>query len=554
MKMDVAYQNSVENFIISNPAVRMDRRSTPRYPFDEFSFPVPIIINNSPLSNYRIVFISMNGISIECTDHFKVSDRLDMTIHLPDSNVVQCNGRVVWQNKKELKNQYGIDIYYFRDNIDVYKTFISSLGTGKAVDDRRKGERRTKNDKDDSVSVRKFDRRLTKSFFIKCLRYNRMKDLMNKGHYFYMREQHSGALNKILRNGKELINFSSNNYLGLATHPALIEAAIQATEKYGVSTAGSRVLSGTNDLHTKLEKRLADFKGGEDCIVFPTGYSTNLGVLSALVTSSDYVLLDSKSHASIIDGCVLGGAKINLFKHNDMQDLEKKLGEVSIDKPKLILTEGIFSMDGDLGKIDEIYELSQKYDAAVFVDDAHATGVLGKKGKGSAEYFNLDGKIDIVTGTLTKALGCLGGFVVTNRNIVHYLKHNSRSFIFSTSLPPAICAALIKAIDIIEENPEIVDRLRENSEYVIRNVTEMGYHIGPTESPIIPIVIGDEILTYKMTGMLEESGIYASPVAYPAVKRQESRLRISLMATHTKDDLDCLVFHLKRIGKELGII
>lgn len=398
------------------------------------------------------------------------------------------------------------------------------------------------------------ERRLTKPIFLKCLKFNRPEKMMSGSAYYYLRELQSGSGPHITVQGREMLNFGSNNYLGLTMHPEIIEAAVKATEKYGVGSGGVRILSGTLDLHNQLERRLARFKGGEDCVIFSTGYTTNLGAVSALVAKTDHVIVDSKAHASIIDGSIFSGGQMLVFRHNDMRDLEKELRKIDSRAPKMIITDGVFSMDGDIAKLDLIYELGRKYNAGVWVDEAHATGVLGKSGKGTPEHFGLEGKIDIVMGTLSKALGAVGGFVVANRRIVHYLKHAARPFMFTTSLPPAVSASLLKAIDVIETQPIWRERLWNNIRRLKSELLSLGFDTGQSESAIIPVFLGDDYKTGKFTGMLEEDGVFVSPVLYPAVRRRESRLRVSVMATHTEQDIEQLVEKLKKIGRKLAVI
>ncbi|OGS46288.1 MAG: hypothetical protein A2539_02815 [Elusimicrobia bacterium RIFOXYD2_FULL_34_15] len=381
-----------------------------------------------------------------------------------------------------------------------------------------------------------------------------MKRLMNENIYFYLREIQSRSGNRIIVKGKELRNFGSNNYLGLTSHPLITEAAIKAIEKYGVGSGGVRVLSGTMDLHNQLEKKLANIKSGEDCIIFSSGYNANVGVISCLINKDEYVIIDEKSHASIIDGCMLAKANMVVFRHNNMIDLEKKLQKIPANVSKIIMTDGVFSMDGDVAELDTIHSLSQKYKAATYIDDAHSTGVMGKNGKGTAEYFNLEGKIDLTIGTLSKALGGVGGFLVASKDIIHYLKHNSRSFVFSTSLPPATCAALLKAVEIIETEPIWHQKLWQNINYVTKELRGLGFDIRKTESAIIPIIFKNDDSTYSITKELEEAGIFVSPVVYPAVRKNESRIRVSIMATHTENDLHYFLEKLTKISRKNKII
>lgn len=556
MKMNVMLQNASENLVIPQQFSKIDRRKDPRFILSDYNTSIPVRINDQPQSSSTIINISCNGMVIECSKQYKLYDRLSVVLALPGSSEAHCSGRIMWAIPSEDRFVYGLNLYYFEneEHNRIFRDFIVSLKPDMRLLDRRRNDRRGVVKKDTGENNRKNDRRITKPFFLKCLRYDRLKKAVESGHYYFLREQESGATNRIMMKGVEKINFSSNNYLGLSTHPAVIEASVKAAEKYGIGTGGSRILSGTFDLHRQLEMKLADMKNGEDCMVYTTGYSTNVGVISGLIDLEDHLLLDSKCHASMIDGCTLGGGKINLFKHNDMNDLRKHLEKASKNSPKVIMTEGIFSMDGDIGRLDDMYRLGEEHQAVIIIDDAHATGILGKQGRGTPEYFGLEGKIEVVIGTLSKAIGCLGGFVVAKKKVIEYLRHNSRSFIFSTSLPAPDCAASLAALEIIEKEPERREMLWRNIRYFREKVVKMGYEIGATDSPIIPVIIGNENKTFEMTGMLDQQGLYISPVTYPAVKKSESRLRLSLMATHTLQEIDCLLDNLKSAGQRLGVI
>ncbi|MBU1078235.1 MAG: pyridoxal phosphate-dependent aminotransferase family protein, partial [Spirochaetes bacterium] len=405
-----------------------------------------------------------------------------------------------------------------------------------------------------NIDNRKTDRRITKPLFLKCLRYNRVKKLVDKDQYYFFREIQSGNNHRIIRNGKELVNYASNNYLGLANHPAVIESSIKAIEKYGTGTTGARMLNGTMDLHNQLEEKLAKFKGGEDCMLCSSGYHTNVGVISALIAKNNHIIIDNKCHASIVDGCWLSGGKISIFKHNNLKDLESVLQGIDINSPKIIIVDGVYSMDGDLAKLDFIYKIGEKYKSVIMVDDAHAVGVIGKTGRGTSEHFDLQGKIDLMVGTLSKALGGIGGFVVASKKIIHYLKHNSRSFIFSASIPPANCAAALKALEIIEKDLTWHTKLWNNITYLKKALVISGFDIGNSASAIIPVIVKDEILTYKITGMLEKQGIYVNAIAYPAVRKRAARLRVSVMATHNQEDLDLFINKIRKLGRQFNTI
>lgn len=388
-----------------------------------------------------------------------------------------------------------------------------------------------------------------------------IQDMKSKGYHTYRRELISSSGNRVLvydrQTGREreMLMFGSNNYLGLAAHPRVVKAAEEALEKYGVGAGSVSLLAGTFDIHKKLEKKLAEFKGCEDAIIFPSGYSTNVGCLSALLRDKDMVLIDRLAHASIIDGCILSRSKMRTFRHSDVNALRQILERNrNIEDTLLIAVDGVYSMDGDIAPLPEIMEAAQEYGAKVLVDDAHATGVIGKQGKGTASHFGLEGEVDIVIGTMSKAIGQLGGFVASSREIVNYLRYYARSYFFSTSLPPVVVASVLAALEVIESEPELIDRLWENIRYFRENLLSLGFElVENTESAIIPIIVGEETLLKKMSVRLNEEGLYVNPVPYPAVPRDKTRFRTSVMATHTREDLDKALEILERVGLEFGV-
>ena len=333
---------------------------------------------------------------------------------------------------------------------------------------------------------------------------------------------------------KEYLLFCSNNYLGLANHPKVMQRAIEATKEFGFGAGASRLISGNTVLHEELEKRIARFKGLAAALVFPTGYMANLGAITALVDESDTVIIDRLNHASIIDACRLSKAKLQVYPHKDMDALEKILARSAHYQKRLIITDSVFSMDGDIAPLPQIVELARKYNAITMIDEAHATGIIGKTGKGAEEYFGIEGQIDIVMGTLSKALGSLGGFIAGSYELIDYLKNKARSFIYTTALPPAACAAALAALDIIEAEPELRNKLAEN----IRA-------FGERETPIIPLIIGDAKKTMEISQKLFEQGLFISGVRPPTVPEGESRLRITVTASHSKEEIECLVSSLQ---------
>ena len=362
-----------------------------------------------------------------------------------------------------------------------------------------------------------------------------------------------GAEPRVLVDGKEVLMFSSNNYLGLATHPKLREAAKNAIDTYGVGSDGSRMLSGNLKIHREFESAIAKFKGGEDAIVWPSGYAANVGIISAVmnipkigVSNSlkrrGVVFSDALNHASIIDGCRMSGQKVIVYKHCDMVDLEKKLKRYK-GRRKMVVTDGVFSMDGDIAPLDKISPLCKKYSALLMIDEAHATGVLGENGRGTTEHFGLKAMndVDIIMGTCSKGLASTGGFVVGNRDLIRYLRVTSRSYIFSTAMTPAASASLIKALEIIESEPELRLKLWDNAKYLRDSLKQAGFYTFDSATQIIPILIGTDIKAIEFTRKLFDQGIFGPAVRWPAVDKGKARIRFTVMATHTKDQLDYLV-------------
>lgn len=388
-----------------------------------------------------------------------------------------------------------------------------------------------------------------------------VEELKEEGQFFYRRTLLGASQNRVTIHDpltgkvREMIMMASNNYLGLTTHPKVVEAGLKAQEKYGAGSGSVSLLAGTLDLHRQLEEKLARFKGCEDAIVFPTGYSTNVGCVAGLLRKGDVAINDRLNHASIIDGCKLSGADIRTFKHNDMTSLERLLDKCDTEyQGKLVIVDGVFSMDGDIAPLPQIVELARQHGARVMIDEAHASGVIGDHGRGTPEHWHMEGQVDLVAGTLSKGLGGIGGFVASTREVVNYLRFFGRSYMFSTSLPPAVSASLIAAIEVIETEPELRERLWENIRYFTGKLRGMGFDLGNAETAIIPVVIGDDTKVQLMCREIHEAGIFLNPVSYPAVPKRLSRLRLSLMATHTRADLDQTLEALERVGRKYGVI
>jgi len=390
--------------------------------------------------------------------------------------------------------------------------------------------------------------------FAKCYDFTEADKIKAAGYYFLFREIESAQDTEVIVGGRKLIMAGSNNYLGLANHPKVKEAAIKAVEKYGTGCAGSRFLNGNLDIHEKLEAKLAAFFHKDAAVVFATGYQTNLGAISALVGRNDAVILDKFDHASILDGCRLSFGKVKKFRHNDMEDLERVLSSTSDKAGKLIIVDGVFSMEGDITPLPEVIALARKYEARVMVDDAHAVGVLGEGGRGTAEHFHMEDEVDMIMGTYSKSLAAIGGFIVASKEVANYVRHHARSLIFSASLAPPLVAAVSVALDIIQSEPERRERLWHNTRKMLKGYKELGFDTGSSETPIIPIIIGDQVKTFKMCGLLQEYGVFVNPTVSPAVPPGRELLRTSYMATHTEEQLDKILDAFGRAGRQLGVI
>ncbi|WP_109832312.1 serine palmitoyltransferase [Reichenbachiella versicolor] len=382
--------------------------------------------------------------------------------------------------------------------------------------------------------------------------YTYADEVRSAGLYPYFREIGTNQDTEVLINGEKVLMFGSNSYLGLTNHPKVKEAAKDAVDKYGTGCAGSRFLNGTLDLHTQLENSLAEYFEKEAALIFSTGFQTNLGVISTLTGRKDYIIIDELDHACIIDGARLSFSQVVKYKHNDMESLESKLKRCEPDSVKLIVVDGIFSMEGDIAKLPQIVELSKKYGAEIVVDDAHAVGVIGKNGSGTASHFGLTKEVGYIVGTFSKSLASLGGFVAADRTSINFLKHHARSLIFSASIPPASAASALAALEIMKSEPERIDKLWENTNYALKVLKENGFEIGETESPIIPVYVRDNEKTFQVTQFLIENGVFVNPVISPAVKSDSSLIRFSLMATHTHEQIDIAVDKLIQARKFVG--
>ena len=390
--------------------------------------------------------------------------------------------------------------------------------------------------------------------FKKCTKATEFESgLKESGHYFFFRKLECGQDTEVVVDGKRVIMIGSNNYLGLTSHPRVKEAAIKAIEIFGTGCAGSRFLNGNLEIHEALEKKLAKFFHKEAALVFATGYQTNLGVISALVDRNDVAIIDRYDHASIFDGCRLSYGKLQKYRHNDMEDLEKVL-QATQGKGQLIIVDGIFSMEGDIVDLPNIVKLAKTYGAKIMVDDAHGIGVLGNDGRGTAEHFGLENEVDLIMGTYSKSLAAIGGFVAGRAEVINWIKHIARSMLFSASLPPSLVASVSTALDIIEEQPELRQRLWRNTRKMLREYKSLGYDTGMSETPIVPILIKDPMRTYQMCKLLFENGVFVNSVISPAVPEGRELLRTSYMASHTEEQLDIVLAAFQKVGRQLGVI
>ena len=354
--------------------------------------------------------------------------------------------------------------------------------------------------------------------------------------------------------GRSVVNLSSNNYLGLTTHPALREAARQALDRFGVGTGSVRTIAGTMALHVELERRLAEFKRTEAVVVFQSGFAANAGTVAAILTKDDVVVSDALNHASIIDGCRLSRAAIKVFPHKDVDAARAILRDLPAGQRRLLITDGVFSMDGDLGPLPALCDQADQFGAIMMVDDAHASGVFGSNGRGTVDHFGVHGRVDIQVGTLSKAFGALGGYVAGSRDLIDYLHHRARPFLFSTSHPPSVTATCLAAIDLLLAEPQIIDRLWENTRFFKAGLSALGFDTGASESPITPVIVGDGARAMELSDGLFAQGVFAQGIAFPTVARDKARVRTIVTATHTRDDLQYALDAFAKVGRQLGII
>ncbi len=392
------------------------------------------------------------------------------------------------------------------------------------------------------------------SLLDKVINFTAAKEIIAMGHYPYFRVIDSEQDTEVMCNGKKMLMMGSNSYLGLTNHPRVIEAAKKATDKYGTGCAGSRFLNGTLDIHIELEAELAKLVGKEASLAFAAGYMANLGTISAMVDRDEFIVTDKFDHASILDGCALSAGKMVRYNHNNMQHLDTVLEKKVAGNGALIVVDGIFSMEGDIADISNICKLAKKHGASVMVDEAHSLGVLHKTGAGAAMAAGCTDDVELIMGTFSKSLASVGGFIAGNHDIIHYLKHHARSLIFSASLPPASAATVLEAMKIMKEEPERIDKLWDNTHYMMKNFKAMGYNTGTSCTPVIPLHVGGMMNAFKMWKQLDDEGVFINPVVPPAVPPNDTLIRTSFMATHTKAQLDMALEKFEKIGKSVGVI
>jgi glycine C-acetyltransferase len=381
-----------------------------------------------------------------------------------------------------------------------------------------------------------------------------LESLKQQGLYRHLRVLDGEQKPETVFDHQKVVNLSSNNYLGLTTHPRLREAALDATRRLGVGSGSVRTIAGTMEIHMELERRLAAFKKVEAVVVFQSGFTANAGTVSAVLTKDDVVVSDELNHASIIDGCRLSRAAIKVFPHKDVATARNVLASLPRDQRKLLITDGVFSMDGDLGALPELCALAEEFGCIMMVDDAHASGVFGKNGRGTVDHFGMHGRVDIQVGTLSKAIGALGGYVAGSKTLIEFLYHRARPFLFSTSHPPAVAAACIAAVDVLEQEPTIIDRLWDNATFFKSGLQALGFNTGLSESPITPVIVGDGARAMKLSDRLFQEGVFAQGIAFPTVARDKARVRTIVTATHTREELQFALDVFKKVGAEIGII
>lgn len=502
-----------------------------------------------------VLNVSNRGICLKTSCNATLGSFVRLRLLPDEGESIELEGRLMWKKTTSAEDpsnsQWGLLVMNWLNN-DAFKTFFTSLG-GMEVHDRREKPRRSGLPAAIAVDNRLGDRRSSGNVSDRFRKMAPAWDRFESVHrYGRVIQQHNGTT--VVCHGKRKIMLGSNNYLGLTHHPLVMEAVIKAVENFGTGSGGARVLTGTSEMHKEFEEKLAAFKGAEACHVFNSGYVANHALMTSLLEEDDVVFNDQTNHASIIDGCRASEGVVRFYKHSDCANLEKKLLAYPRSRRKVIVTDGVFSMDGDIARLDEIYLLAKRHDAFLVVDDAHATGMIGKTGRGTAEHCGIEGKVDATMVTLSKSLGSIGGAVCGSKPLIKYLFHRSRPFIFATALPASAIAAASAALDVIKKEPELLEKLEWNRKFFVDGLKHLGYNVVPSPTAIIPMIIGHEVKAYQLATMLDEMGVFANAVSRPSVPRELSRLRVTVMATHSKDQLAEALWAFQKAGKALGVI
>lgn len=538
---------------VSSVARRRDVRFETEIPF------VLHLVRGNSLSACRAIDYSQNGLRLATELDIPLGSYVQIKAeHREDSKteVYELDARVIWR-RNSTHPKYPWTVGYLllkRKDFNNYQKLLSQHPQ-RACADRRDNERREKlTIGPASDEQRRYGRREIPSIKRRLMEQSfALDDWIST--YRYQRVLESASAPSVTTQNSRKIMLGSNNYLGLTQHPRVKEAAIKAIEKYGTGSGGARMLSGSMDLHLQLEERLAQFKSAETCTLLPSGYMANFAALTALLLdTNDVVFNDELNHASIFDGCRATPAKIRFYRHSDVTGLEKRLAQYDMDRRKLIVTDGVFGMDGDVAPLQDIVRLAKQYNAIVMVDDAHATGVIGNRGHGSAEYCGVTGEIDITVCTLSKALGNIGGAVCGSRQLTKAISNTVRVSLFTSAPPPAIAASVIAALDVIDSEPELVTNLHRNRQFLYQGLKGLGYNVTEAPSAILPVIIGEERKTNELAAMLDDLGVFVSAVGPPAVPQRLCRLRVCVMATHTLDELEQALNCFKHAGRKLGLI
>ncbi|MBK7575231.1 MAG: aminotransferase class I/II-fold pyridoxal phosphate-dependent enzyme [Elusimicrobia bacterium] len=528
-----------------------DRRSSERFnPVQAMSVFFPFEENTHGV----VSSFSLNGLKLKSNKNPPTRSGLTLRLSYPNENPVTLDVRVVWNRKLSNETphfEFGCAVLDRKD-APSYRLLVDRLTKDVPFPRRTLKERRqiaAKTGQDNRAGNRRGRMNVVSRTYAKNFGLDRWG-----AYYAYARVIDSSSGGTVETNNGKVLMLGSNNYLGLTHHPKVQEAAMGAIKRYGTGAGGARVLSGNTTLHQRLEEKIAEFKGTEAALLFPTGYVTNFSVLSALLEPGDVVFNDQLNHASIIDGCRMTKGIVRFYHHNDMVSLEKKLKQYPFEQSKIIITDGVFSMDGDIAPLDVIVALGKKHNAVVMLDDAHAIGVLGKTGRGTAEHFGVTGKVDITIATFSKSLGSMAGAVCGSKSLIKHLSHHSRQFIFSTAVSPVVCATALAAIEVLETEPQWIEKLHRNRRFLVDGLKSIGFNALDVETAIIPILIGNERMTYALTHALYDSGVFVNAVSRPSVPRELSRIRISPMAIHTEEELGRAVAAFKTAGKRLGLI